>query len=116
MFIVRNAFIIEGGDKKLVDIYCSMRELKLCILGVEPVAKKTRKISKTFDRLITRIITTRKHPLECRVIEVKTIRIIGWKTIDEKKYLVLDVNNMYKIYVRGDKLEYVKECIEIVKK
>lgn len=113
--IIKRAFIVEGGDRKFVDVHCSGDYVEIHVLGVEPLSIRPRRFSRVYDRVITRIITLRSKPLEIRRYKVKSIGIAGVKRLYDREYVVLDINGMVKVFIPSEKIRFIKECIRIIK-
>ncbi len=113
--IIRRSFIVEGGDKKYVDVYCEEGYVELVVLGVEPIIRNPRRFSRVYDRIITRVVTTRSKPLDHRRIRVWSINISGLKRFNDKTFIILTVNDSLNIYVPYGKARFVKDCIREVR-
>jgi len=111
MLNIRRCFIIEGSDRVWVELVCRNDGLIARVIGREPLYR-SRRLSRTFDRYIRRLIGSRGVALEEKMLRGKP-RIAGYKRIEDRLYIILEIDST-RLYVPAEKEKLLRQCIKLL--
>ncbi len=114
MYVIRRGFLVRGGDKVFVDLYCSRGLFRICIIGFAKKPRGGRRISGVYDKLLTEVFASRGDYRECFEGEIRGSPRVRRVAADDKTYILVSLRGDLHVYFPLDKDEYVKKCIRIM--
>ncbi len=111
MLVIKKCFTIEGSDTVWVELVCSDKGLSIRVIGREPLYR-SRRLSRTFDKYIKRLVGSRGTALEERVLTGNPV-IAGYKRLEDKLYIIVEISST-RLYVPVEKEKLVRRCIKML--